>query len=1274
MRKESMYLPFSSQKIKYLFFSLALTLAFSPLMIFAQSASGVTGVVTDASGLLLPGVEVKLKDTKTSREQTATTNDQGIYTFNNIQPGAGYTLSFSKQGFQTYSINEVQLSVAKSETYNAQMKVGQVTETVQVTSTTGDASLNTTDASLGNVIGTRQLRELPIQIRNSPAALIGLQPGAVGNNIGAGNAPGFGGAQSNRVGSITGARADQGNITVDGIDSNDQAGGFAFLTVGNAAIDSVQEFRAVTAIPGANEGRSSGGQIQIVTKSGTNEFHGSLREYNRTAATAANTFFNNKAGLPKRPLVRNQFGGSIGGPLPFFNFGEGGPMFSSGKDKLFFFFDYEGWQNREGFTYTRTVPLQSFREGRLAYLNGATGCSSLAVSTIRQTSNSQCISYLSPAEIAAIDPLKVGVNQAFLSFINSRYPLPNDLSLGDGINTGGIRFNAPAIYKENNYTTRIDFNLSATQKLFGRFTIVRREASDVVNADREQQFPGDKGGPLRVDKSYSWVVGHSWNMSPSVFNKITIGSANQRLDFPNTTEGSSFPNSYTIAGLSNPFASISTQARNINTPTLANELTWNTGNHTFVFGGMFKPIRSEQTLVSDLNFVSINGSSLSSSLRPATLRPGSTTNYDRFFQVLLGRISQINTNFVYDPQGKALPLGSGRVRNYVYDEFELYAQDNWRVRSDLNLNFGVRWQYYAPPFERDGFQGGNSVDYEPLINLRIRNAANGISGDDAEPLSSFNLIGKANNGRSIYKSDKNNFAPRIGFAYNPAFERGILGAIFGNRKTSIRGGAALVYDRTVGAITFIQDQNSYIFDNSKSSLFFGGSPQNLIDGPRFTGATTLPVQNAAPVSSRPFVPDPNGFLSGEFSYGIAENFETPFSYQFSVSIQRELPGNFLLDVGWVNRKGRKLITQADAAQTLNFRDKQSGQLMFDALNRLQAEMNSNSPITTQPWFDNQLNPTLLNNYGGTCQDFGYSSCSDLMANFFGFYVQNGSTSDLIYSLYSNGFIDSNVGMSRQWGSNAYITNLGNSDYNGMLLSLQKRFSKGLEFDFNYTWSHSLDNQSSVTNTITGGLLCDVTNPNACRGNSDFDIRHLVNFNGIYDIPIGRGKFFGNNMPKWLDSIIGDWSVSGIFVARSGLALNSTSGIYPTSYLLNSPAILNGDLSALRGRIHDEGTGIQYFDDPIKALAAFRNPKHGETGSRNIFRGPTFFNTDMAVSKKFKLPWSENQRLTFRAEAYNVFNSNSFDAPDLNIASPTFGRITRSLTSPREIQFALRFDF
>jgi len=196
----------------------------------AQTGSAVTGVVTDATGALIPGVEVKLTDTKTSRELVTTTNEQGTYAFTKVPQGTGYTLIFSASGFQRYILSDVTLGIGKTETYNAQLVPGDVAASVEVTSTTGEATLNTTDASVGNVISERQMRELPIQLRDNPAALIGLQPGAIGNNVGTGNI--------NRVGSVTGARADQGNITVDGIDSNDVATGQAFETIGNLPVDS----------------------------------------------------------------------------------------------------------------------------------------------------------------------------------------------------------------------------------------------------------------------------------------------------------------------------------------------------------------------------------------------------------------------------------------------------------------------------------------------------------------------------------------------------------------------------------------------------------------------------------------------------------------------------------------------------------------------------------------------------------------------------------------------------------------------------------------------------------------------------------------------------------------------------------------------------------------------------------------------------------------------------------------------------------------------------
>ncbi|HEY8413210.1 MAG TPA: carboxypeptidase-like regulatory domain-containing protein, partial [Pyrinomonadaceae bacterium] len=256
------------KKLLFTFMLATLTLCFFAVSASAQSTAGVTGTVKDSNGAVIAGADVKLTDTKTGVELATKTNDQGVYIFPKVAPGTGYKLTFTAPGFQTLVINDVALGVGNVETHNAEMTIGEVSGTVVVTAS-NEVTLNTTDASIGNVIGERRLKELPIQIRNSPAALIGLQPGVVGNNVGT--------TTTNRVGSVTGARADQGNITVDGIDTNDVTTGQFAATVGNAPIDAIQEFRTVSANPGASEGRSSGGQIELVTKSGTNEFHGNLR-------------------------------------------------------------------------------------------------------------------------------------------------------------------------------------------------------------------------------------------------------------------------------------------------------------------------------------------------------------------------------------------------------------------------------------------------------------------------------------------------------------------------------------------------------------------------------------------------------------------------------------------------------------------------------------------------------------------------------------------------------------------------------------------------------------------------------------------------------------------------------------------------------------------------------------------------------------------------------------------------------------------------------------
>lgn len=1255
--------------------------AVSSAVALAQGVSGVTGIVADPTGAVIPGAQVVLLDTKTSRELTTTTNDQGVYIFNNVPPGAGYRLTITAPNFQTTVLNDISLGIARVETHDVRLTAGQVSETVTVMTQAGEATLNTTDASVGNVINERQLRELPIQLRDNPAALLGLQPGVIGDNVGTG--------ATNRVGSVTGARADQTNITVDGIDSNDVTTGQAFVTVGNLPIDSVQEFRATTASPNGSQGRSSGGQIELGTKPGTNEFHGSLREYYRGANFAANSFFNNRNGLPRPALQRHQFGGSLGGPLPFPNFGEGGPIFNSGRDKLFFFFDYEGRRdNSEVAAPARTVPLQHFREGRIGYILATSTATGAACPTnSRLDTRPDCIGFLTPAQIAQRDPQGVGFNPGLLAFINERYPLPNDLSGGNGINTGLFRFNAPVVLSNNTYTTRIDANISDSQRMFGRLTLTRNSQTNAV-----QLFPGDPDSQVLDDKSYQFVVGHTWVVSPSLTNQATAGISRQQWFF-NIQESPTFPASVTFGVITSPFSATPYQDRDVIVPTFRDDLTWTKGNHTFQFGGSYKPIRQNTTLVNDLDFpsVGLGGglSQLSAAFRPTNILAGAAANYDAAFGFALGRLASQGSRYVYDPAGNALPLGTGRVRHWVYDETELYAADNWRVRPNLTLNFALRWQLYPAPYERDGFQTGTDVSLNELFDIRLANAAAGISGNTSEPLLTYTLAGKANNGLPMYKTDWDNFSPRIGFNYNPSFTSGLLGTIFGERKTSIRGGYSLVYDRPGGAVSFLVDQNSYIFDRSVA-LSFGSATNiagSLLNDPRFTTIGDFPTRTVPPAVTNPITPNVNaaGRPIGLTTSGIAGNyladpdFEIPYSHVWNFGIQREIPGNMILDVSYVGRRGKKLFALADAAQVVNFKDPASGQFLFDALNAIQPIVQANiangeDPLTgvpNQPWFENQMLGTLS---GFTRTQTAVELFSDL--------IRVGGTADFIQQMYSVGVLRPNVGMSGQFARNLFVSNLGESQYDGLLVSLRKRFSKGFQFDANYTWSHAIDNGSSVFNdagndNAGSSYACDITNKRACRGDSDFDIRHLVNVNGIWELPFGRGRAFGTDMPGWLDSIVGGWNIAGIFTARSGLPAKSLSGAFPVAFSAEGQAVIvdGTDPSIFQAAIHNQGSGIQYFADKDAVLAALRYPRHGENGNRNTFRSEGFWKLDTVVSKKWRMPWSEGHRLTFRAEAYNVTNSNFFSSPALDISAPgSFGFITTSQSTPRVIQLALRYDF
>ncbi len=493
-----------------------------------QDAASLTGVVTDPSDAVLPDVTVKLVDTKTNASNEAKTNAVGAYRFSDLHPGPGYKLTFSKHGFSTLVIADLYLATSTIHTQNARMEVGEVAITVEVHGTGSTVTLDTTDASVGNSVDMNMVREMPIQVRDSPLALVAMQPGAVTVGQDSPDDP-----LGNRNGAVTGARSDQDNVTLDGMDVNDFSTGQALIAVGNAPVDSIQEFHVETANPLAAEGRGSGAQINLLTKSGTNIWHGSASEYNRNTDFEANTFFNNRTDpvTPRANLIRNQFGATFGGPVK--------------KDKLFFFFSYDGRRDHTADSEERIVPLDSFRAGTVSYINGgndANGNPCGPASRSNDPVTAPCVSSLTPTQLAAAtgspcptapcDPQGLGTNAAFFAFIDGRYPHANDLTVGDGVNTGGFRFDAPAGLTENDYVARVDYNLNNKMRLFGRFSIQRQFAPDDVNFAGAEQFPGDPTTHGIVQNPWAFVIGHTWTISNTIVNQAYFGETRAVPQFP----------------------------------------------------------------------------------------------------------------------------------------------------------------------------------------------------------------------------------------------------------------------------------------------------------------------------------------------------------------------------------------------------------------------------------------------------------------------------------------------------------------------------------------------------------------------------------------------------------------------------------------------------------------------------------------------------------------------------------------------------------------------
>jgi hypothetical protein len=1271
-----------------------LTAPFLQHSAYGQGVAGMTGEVTDTSGAVVPDVVVTLKNATTGLKFTATTNAVGSYRFSDIPPGQGYEAVFTCKGFAPLEIKDIYLTVATVRTQNATLTVGTHAETVEVTAANSEVTIDTTTATVGNTFDVKALNSLPVQQRNDPLALFAMQPGVTDS------------------GAVTGARVDQNDVSVDGLDVNDLVtggasqsntgagitSGFTGTIVGHAPIDSVEEFHGTVGGVEASTGPSSGGQFQLVTKSGTNQFHGNLNEYHRDPSLVANSWFSNNSTpiVPRNHLIQNQFGGNIGGPITL-------PKLYNGRDKLFFFFDFNQSRVISSTLVQRTVPLDSLRNGNINYCtNASNDCSTTST--------------LSPAQVMALDPAGVGTDATWLSGWTARLPHSNNNVTGDGVNSGGFNFNAPHNDFETDYVARVDYNLTQNMKLFGKVAIARENATENPN-----EFAGDPATDPLVDRSYDFVVGHTWVIGGNKTNRVVLGETVQKLSFPNTynPDGSTF---FTFgdgadqALSSSLYLNPNAQARRVPVPMVGDAFTWTKGNHNWQMGGTFKNILAHTTNVADFNTteIGLGGYILglcgptpgdcgagNPSLRPSDIDPGNSIYYDEAFTFMLARIANVQSDYNYNAAGKVLPQLTGDQRFYKTYQTQLYAQDNWKLMPGLTVSYGVTYQLFSVPYETHGLESMEPLSFDKYFAARVAQSAAAQTGPTAVPIISYILGGKANNGPPLAQPEYKNFSPHVGFSWNPSFDK----------KTVINGSAAVVYDRTViFAIQALQDGDSYLFQQTKPTpLGIPQDPYNSVKGdPRLDSNNGISeVSLSPPVTPKPpyapftdpsfcnntvGAPPPCGLQNGlAFNETIDPALRTPYSILYNGGVQRALPGDMVLKASFVGRLGRRLLAQTDANQIIDFPDTISGEMLSTAFASITTQTRqgvSAANLTVQPWFEHVVSPGL-----GVSK--GYSSNTDFLAAVVGGLVRNGDFGDFVQAI--SNITPQNVGSATQFSENTFHGNKGFSDYNGLLLTLQKNLSHGLQYDINYTFSHSIDNISFFANSQGdtgiggGGLICDAVRPRECRASSDFDLRQILNVDSTYQLPIGKGRMFLATVPFWTNEIIGGWDISGVASWHTGFPWQTASNAFVASYSNDAPAILVGNKALAATHLTKlPGGGVSDFADANLASQQFTGPVGFQIGPRNGYRGPGYFNADLGLAKAFPV-YAEKVSLKFRADAFNALNHPNFEIPSENVFNgldeedilqgPGFGKISYTVNpsgnlnnGARVLQLSLRLEF
>jgi len=1090
----------------------------------------------------------------------------GFYVFATLQPGI-YTLTADAPGFKSSIINGMELNVG-TVTQAVTLELGLVTESISVAA--NSIRVQVTDATVPRAITLRDIDTLP-QLGRDPIFITLYQPGI---QLNGGNSR------------VNGQRNGSNNNTLDGIDDNDSVLPRLGLTMSPTNTDSVEEIRVVTSGGKAEFGRNAGGQVELVTRSGTNRFHGNLFEYLRNTALNANNFFNNSSGQARPKFIQNQFGGSLGGPVVV-------PKVYNGREKFFFFFNYQGVQSAQQVVRNRDVLTPEARSGLFRWR--VPGTNEVRGFNVIQN-----------------DPRGKGMDPAVAQQINM-LPAPNNFDIGDGLNTGGFRFNSPAPSRTSNITAKIDYHLTGSHRLWYRQSVFKFYSNDAFNS-ADSTFPGQPSGS-QVALALGFAAGSSWTITPWLVNEFVTGRNEAAVNFTRVRPPAAviMPNLYS-AVIPSAFGS----RRNSPVNQFTDNISILRGRHSLKTGARISLTTQFQSadggIWPNISLARANGN-IASSIGPTgtgVISAADRQRFELYYNDVLGRISGISTTYFSDLQSFQ-PAGTPHVRNFKFNDYAFFVQDDWRVGKDLVVNFGLRYEFFGVPFERDGLQGTvvQAASINPVSNIRDVTVRKGSQW---------------------YANDRNNIAPRIGFAWD----------LRGNGRTSIRTSWGVYYDRVIGAtandVDALMPGFSFlgqVFPNQAS-----GADVRLADAPTFPALPRSPALTPAVIRTNTLALFGSGF-------------RTPYVMQMNFTVQQELLRGTVLEAGYVGARGVKLLAD------VNMNQFKTGGAFLSDFNQIAAFRRSGASVPPGNVFTRLFGSpaAAIGAIGGTVFDQGAvnTAANTVDTNNFGRYPAAG-LNDFFLRNYP------------QFGTLVVATNGGRSWYDSLQLSLRRQ-AGAVRFSTNYTWSKSLDNISVDGSGFTSPI--DNFNLRLNKGRSDVDRTHTLSWTGSYFLPFGTKRAIGGSAPGWLDRIIGGWEIGTLGFWTSGLPMTITSGIPTSAANLNSRADFSG--SRRIGTVQRLGNGVSYFT-PDQARN-FTVPAAGEIGNsgRNTFRGPRNFNIDTSLIKRFRI--YEMHAITFRTELYNMVNKANFALPGVNLQTPqTFGRISGLGGSPRVVMLALRYDF